>query len=1398
MVVCLSTGLEQFKHRTPRQALEDGTSGAKILGTWSSWGSWSVCSQTCGLGVIERSRTCLSPYQQVPWVPGAEAAPPLIQSHSQVPFHDERTNLYNFGAARPAYPLHTDSDIAAPLIVPSVPRNPSSVQYNPFNRHTRQETLPSGSQYHKRDHTSNQRLPSNRGRSRAPLPEAAQVRTPYGQDGLYAPEAISNHRKPQVDAHPTFNRKNISRQADSSPPWPFFPDSIPLLKPENWEEQNLGRVSPTKESRFSRRSRVRNSIKPGKYGYGKLPFALPLHKDKEESQRFKRHHSLQVDETLVSAWSEKGTDLKPTQATRAEDQERHHKRPQDQTSDLLTENSNKKINIGERVFHQLPHRTQTPILSHHPEKLENISMLLRLGGSQQKPLEGESSENGYYVDTTLKEVIDSDPVYYNGFGKNRKATVLQQPSLSNVFPFTSKKTVISHQTYLSTKALSTQTRDINRSEKTTDYKFPVESVTAMTERENIISVPEGHPLKEKKQEVIKMQQIKTGGTVKPMQTRPVVKRLRVLTKSSASDYQQNKNENERSRDKTIQRFIHVEQLAPSKTPLKSSEVTSSELTQDEKESSPYQLHDESDISNLPRSRRQSPNIYNTDSGRVFQSLFREPPSVHRSSHAETWPSYGANSEVSFDDGQGPRPGPHQSSDLPQWNLYNTGTEDFHCVGEQKQYKSCNMEPCPDSQPDARALQCATFNSQEFMGRLYQWEAFTEVRGNQRCELNCRPIGYRFYVRHTEKVQDGTPCEAGSFDVCVDGQCLSPGCDGILGSNSTLDICGVCGGNNSTCKFVSGTFNETSVPIGYHKILEIPKGATHINVTELTRSPNYLALRSRSGKSVINGNWAVDPPGRYEAGGTVFIYTRPGREEKGGETFTAAGPTTEALDVYMIFQQDNPGVSFQFFLSSPTASSHHNPSPSQARQEYGALRAMSSNEPQQHTVSRGYALEDRNPVPPPQIRTPPVRPAGTLQRNIRIPPIPAPPVHYWPEQPQFFWKRVGNTMCSVTCGKGFWYPIYQCVSRSSLEEVSEDECDTTNKPFPQEEACNTQPCPAFWDVGNWSVCSRTCGNGIQHRQVLCRQMYANRTTMVHPQRCGSLVKPNVTQTCQLRICSNWEIQTNWTTCSVMCGLGQRTRHVRCISNHGDIVGEVECSNRMRPRTNEVCDMGPCVRSWFHNDWSSKCSAECGTGIQRRSVICLSSSATDESQNSCMGTKPSDMRVCNSGACERTVGWYAGPWSECSADCEEGSQRRDVICVSKLGADFNVTDQSECSHLEKPPSLQTCNAGPCGARWFTTPWSACSKSCLGGVQMREVRCMASDKSISQLCDLDSKPDEKRVCNTQPCSSALDENCRDRYHNCAVVVQARLCVYTYYKQACCSSCTLSLARSRASESR
>lgn len=128
-----------------------------------------------------------------------------------------------------------------------------------------------------------------------------------------------------------------------------------------------------------------------------------------------------------------------------------------------------------------------------------------------------------------------------------------------------------------------------------------------------------------------------------------------------------------------------------------------------------------------------------------------------------------------------------------------------------------------------------------------------------------------------------------------------------------------------------------------------------------------ALRGPGGQSIINGNWAVDPPGSYTASGTVFLYNRPSREEGKGESLSAKGPTTQPVDVYVslgprkldcwgvvggipsegkavglkmegrrvvcpscfprqfitfsfssqvIFQEENPGIFYQYVISSP--------------------------------------------------------------------------------------------------------------------------------------------------------------------------------------------------------------------------------------------------------------------------------------------------------------------------------------------------------------------------------------------------------------------------------------------------------------------------------------------------
>uniref|UniRef100_A0A452GKF0 PLAC domain-containing protein n=1 Tax=Gopherus agassizii TaxID=38772 RepID=A0A452GKF0_9SAUR len=1052
----LDQALRCVPQRTSRQVPEEDEAGNQVAGAWSSWGPWSSCSQPCGVGVLERVRTCLPPYQRAPW--GGPHGP---HTYAQPLYPEERPNPY---PPRPSYPLHTDGD---------------------------------------------------------------------------------------------------SRHGALGSKWV---------------------VSPTQESRAARRSRIRESIKPGKYGYGKVPFALPLHKEVAEggTPRFKRHPGPSSDQPPPSELAG------------------HRARP-------------RSGGDGPAPHHQ-PHTAEQG--SAEPLKAEATAKP-HTGSSEDKASPGENREPA------------AAPPEPQGT-QHRTAEGTPQPGPS-----------------------------------------PTEQPSLFV----------GWAL---------------AGTVGPGGGEPMALEETGLQESRPKAGAQaplKRGDGDGPGDSTggTQQPSHL----PCPTPGAAA----------------FQIP-----------------------GCLYLTL------VMGTDIAMHAPTMGSSVET--------------------------------CVASPSAIFSCipasfPFQPCPADQPDARAVQCAAFNTQEFMGRLYQWEPFTDVRGSQRCELNCRPVGFRFYVRHTEKVQDGTPCEAASLDICVAGECLSPGCDGVLGSNRTLDSCGVCGGDHSTCKLVVGNFSDSNVPIGYHKILQIPQGATRINVTEMTQSPNYLALRSRSGKSLINGNWAVDPPGRYEAGGTVFIYTRPGHEEPrgGGESLTAEGPTTEPIDVYVSTEGG------ALLLSPP-----------------GALTMLSPSDQLVPPTSYDHPMgtRHRGPAPASQSRRTP----GTLQRNVRVIGVPSAvsmtPVLYgtlFPSPPRV--------------SAGLWQPVFRCAARHSQEEVEEEQCADAPKPPALDEACNTQPCPAYWDMGEWSACSKSCGPGTQHRQVLCRQTYANRSTMVHPQHCSQLDKPSPTQPCQLRVCSHWEVRTNW-SCSVLCGLGHRTRHIRCISNHGDLLSDGECNGSHRPPANEACDMGPCVRSWFHSDWSNTCSVECGTGIQRRSVVCLSSYANGQVEETCAGTKPADMRACNSGPCHRTVKWYTGPWSECSADCGTGTQRRDVICVSKLGSEFNVTEASECAPLEKPPSLQPCTGSACDARWFSTSWSACSKSCVGGVQVREVQCLTQNKTFSNLCQPDLKPIKKRSCNTQPCTPDLGENCRDKYHNCPVVVQARLCVYSYYKLVCCASCTRAVERSKDMQSR
>lgn len=137
-----------------------------------------------------------------------------------------------------------------------------------------------------------------------------------------------------------------------------------------------------------------------------------------------------------------------------------------------------------------------------------------------------------------------------------------------------------------------------------------------------------------------------------------------------------------------------------------------------------------------------------------------------------------------------------------------------CVGELRQYKSCQSKKCPVDSVPFRNVQCAVYNNRPIPGsseQTYNWVPFYEA--SNACDLNCLAVGYNFYYTFG-RVLDGTSCGADSAGTCISGNCLTAGCDGVLGSGETVDSCGSCSGKIDSCIFIWNVFRDSYPSTGY--------------------------------------------------------------------------------------------------------------------------------------------------------------------------------------------------------------------------------------------------------------------------------------------------------------------------------------------------------------------------------------------------------------------------------------------------------------------------------------------------------------------------------------------------------------------------------------------------------
>ncbi|KAM5259560.1 ADAMTS-like protein 2 isoform 2-T2 [Hipposideros larvatus] len=871
--------------------------------------------------------------------------------------------------------------------------------------------------------------------------------------------------------------------------------------------------------------------------------------------------------------------------------------------------------------------------------------------------------------------------------------------------------------------------------------------------------------------------------------------------------------------------------------------------------------------------------------------------------------------------------------LQQRRTSVTGAGNRTCTGTSKRYQLCRVQECPPDGRSFREEQCISFNSHVYNGRTHQWkplypglsfplcavgecclskreESLTPAPptpaddyvhiSSKPCDLHCTTVdGQRQLM---VPARDGTSCKLTDLrGVCVSGKCEPIGCDGVLFSTHTLDKCGVCQGDGSSCTHVTGNYRKGNTHLGYSLVTHIPAGARDIQIVERKKSADVLALADEAGSYFFNGNFKVDSPKNFNIAGTVVKYRRPmDVYETGIEYIVAQGPTNQGLNV-MVWNQNgkSPSITFEYTLLQPPHARRIQPvyysfsEPASESAESQELDGPALLGFLQHNGSLyGQASSERLGLDN--------RLFGPPGSEIELGLIKGQETNEVCEQasggacegpPRGKGFREGNATGMVLAGdkddqeadahlasqallsanaisgqllgagsdsreralnETVNSIFAQGAPRSSLAdslyvdyeenegagayllngsylELSSDRVTNTSSeaPFPNASSslptlagnrthkARTRPkarkqgvSPADmyrWKLSSHEPCSATCTTGVMSTYAMCVRYdgievddsYCDALTRPEPvqefcagRECqpssvysdlceaAEAVRPEERKTCRNPACGpQWEM-SEWSECTAKCGeRSVVTRDIRCSED------EKLCDPNTRPVGEKDCTGPPCDRQWTVSDWGP-CSGSCGQGRMIRHVYCKTSDGRVVPESQCqMETKPLAIHPCGDKNCP--AHWLAQDWERCNTTCGRGVKKRLVLCMELANGKPQTRSGPECGLAKKPPEESTCFERPC-FKWYTSPWSECTKTCGVGVRMRDVKCYQGT-DIVRGCDPLVKPVGRQACDLQPCpTEPPDDSCQDQPGtNCALAIKVNLCGHWYYSKACCRSC-------------